>query len=193
MPVGDNRVTLRRRLPTITTGSRPATLTSRARIVTSLAGVDAGTATGVYASNQRGRTSVTGDKKLGSNALEPCVAMPEITAAPNPLDWGQPVDGLGVLSEQGKWAARAADARKAAESLDRVITLVEPVLNFNYLGEGCAEGASLRNSLLEVVGAEGSWRNALIRQIAQLNELADQCERAAEALSSADADASQEF
>ncbi|WP_287016965.1 hypothetical protein [Gordonia sp. (in: high G+C Gram-positive bacteria)] len=43
---------------------------------------------------------MTGDKKLCSNALEPRVAMPEITPAPNPLDWGQPVDGAGVLSDQ---------------------------------------------------------------------------------------------
>lgn len=131
---------------------------------------------------------MTGDKKLGSNALEPCVAMPEITAAPNPLDWGQPVDGVGVLSEQGMWAARAASARKAAESLKEALAVAEPVLRSNYFGQGCAEGAALRDSLLAIVGTNGSWRNEIVDQINRLNDLADQCDRAASELSAADLD-----
>jgi hypothetical protein len=119
--------------------------------------------------------------------------MPEITAAPNPLDWGQPVDGLGVLSEQGKWAARAADARKAAESLKNAVEIVEPLIKGNYFGQDCEEGAALRDSLLALVGAEGSWRNELVNQIVRLEQLADQCENAAKELAATDQDSAAEL
>ncbi|MXP24358.1 hypothetical protein GIY30_23840 [Gordonia sp. HNM0687] len=136
---------------------------------------------------------MTDDKKLGSNALEPCVAMPEIKPAPNPLDWGQPADGVGVLSEQGMWAARAASAREAAELLETAHRAVEPVLRSNYFGQDCAEGESLRDSLLAIVGANGSWRSELVDQINRLNDLADQCDRAAKELAATDREAGEGF
>ncbi|MCF3937685.1 MULTISPECIES: hypothetical protein [Gordonia] len=136
---------------------------------------------------------MSGGQKASDYVLEPCVAMPEITAAPDQRDWGQAVDGIGVLSEEGKWKARAADARKAAAALDDCLARISPILKVSYLGEGCSEGAALRTRVLETLGDTSGWSNALKVQIQQLEALAEKCENAAIQISATDQSSMTQF
>lgn len=70
---------------------------------------------------------------------------------------------------------------------------VESLLKTNYFGEGCVEGAALREALFAAVGANGSWRNELVSQITSLIHLAEQCEQAAEELSTTDQETGEAF
>ncbi|WP_287015622.1 hypothetical protein [Gordonia sp. (in: high G+C Gram-positive bacteria)] len=129
---------------------------------------------------------MSGGQKASDYVLEPCVAMPEITAAPDQRDWGLAVDGIGVLSEKGMWEARAKAAEDAAEKLEDCLQAARQILWGNYLGEGCEEGNTLRGLVQAQVVSDHGWSGQLQVQIGQLRELAKQCASAAAALEATD-------
>ena len=127
---------------------------------------------------------MSGGQRASDYVLEPCVAMPEITAAPDQRDWGQPVDGIGVLSEKGMWVARAKAAEDAADKLAESLRTIDPIMRSNYLGDNCAEGEVLRTLVRDQIGKR--WANEVEAQIERLHSLAQTCIVAASRLSEAD-------
>jgi hypothetical protein len=119
--------------------------------------------------------------------------MPEITAAPDQRDWGQAVDGIGVLSEKGMWEARAKAAEDAAEKLEDCFDTVATIMQANYLGTGCSEGETLRESVRDSIVREHGWAGALRKQTQELHNLAAECRNAAKQLGDADEQSSGEF
>ncbi|MED5802572.1 hypothetical protein VX037_16200 [Gordonia sp. Z-3] len=129
---------------------------------------------------------MSGGQKASDYVLEPCVAMPEITRAPDQRDWGQAVDGIGVLSEKGMWEARAKAAEDAAEKLRDCLNTVSQIAAANYFGRDCQEGGFLRDRLRSSITSDAGWAAAIDLQISELMKLAQKCAEAAETLESQD-------
>ncbi|MXP22488.1 hypothetical protein GIY30_14170 [Gordonia sp. HNM0687] len=136
---------------------------------------------------------MSGGQKASDYVLEPCVAMPEIKPAPDQRDWGQPVDGIVVLSEKGMWEARAKAAEVAADKLRDCLNTASQIAAANYFGRDCEEGGFLRDRLRSSIASDAGWAGAIDRQISELMELARKCAEAAETLESQDRSSAANF
>ncbi|MEE4022713.1 hypothetical protein V1Y59_06470 [Gordonia sp. PKS22-38] len=133
------------------------------------------------------------EPKLSGSSVPLCIEPPEIAAAPDQRDWGQPVDGIAVYSEKGMWEARAKAATEAAEHLEKCRAAAVKIAQVNYLGDDCEEGDALREKIRNLVVSDVGWQGNLVSQVSSLRALAQQCSAAAEVIEQTDIEGSLDF
>ncbi|MFW0791002.1 hypothetical protein [Gordonia sp. CPCC 205333] len=121
---------------------------------------------------------------LGKNGPLPQVTTPRTADADKN---GVATQGITIVQmEEQAWRARAEVASWAAEELRECKLTIAKVLQHNYFGAGCLEGAAVYDALRESLKHESGWARTLGLHICDLEQLAATSMRARSALSATD-------
>lgn len=122
-------------------------------------------------------------------SLDPKTTIPKATTPGSSGGDANGVETHGtsvVQLQEEAWRLRAEAATAAAEELRKCKFAISQVLQHNYFGDGCPEGAAVYEALRSALVDETGWSGSLSAQMTSLLRLSASCNASRSKLTACD-------